>query len=173
MKKRVNEYLSGRRKGFSLVEIIITIAIMAILVGVIALAVIPNIARSHESKDLTKLDSIMASTNIAIANKRITESGWFEIGGASPAAGSAAEAVYNAVETELGDLTQIKMESGAAEGYNIRVGWIVTNPKAPHIVVQLDDGTVACAHTKGEPSDADGYQLFKVETGSGGDPFAS
>ena len=38
MKKRIQKYLSGEKEGFSLVELIIVIAIMAILIGVTALA---------------------------------------------------------------------------------------------------------------------------------------
>lgn len=160
--------------GFSLVEIIIVIAIMAILVGVIVLAIIPNINRSRESKDLTKLDNIMASVNIAIANNQIGEAGRFEIGGTAPATGSSSKKIYDAVEEELGDLTSIKMESSAASGKgNIKVGWIVTNPSAPHIVVQVGDGNIACQYTTGEPSDSNGNRLFKIESGSGTDPFTS
>ncbi len=42
---------------------------MAILIGVIALAVIPNIQKSRESKDLTNLDSALSGLNVALANK--------------------------------------------------------------------------------------------------------
>ncbi len=56
------------KPGFSLVEIIIVIAIMAILIGVIALAVIPNIQKSRESKDLAYLDNMLSSLNVAAAN---------------------------------------------------------------------------------------------------------
>ena len=174
MKRGRNRKENMSREGFSLVEIIIVIAIMAILVGVIALAVIPNIQRSRESKDLTKLDNILASTNIAIANNKIEEAGWFEIGGAAPTAGTSAEKIHDAVEEELGDLTKISMESSAAQGHgNIKVGWIVTNPSAPHIVVQIGDGTVACDFTTGDPGNSDGYRYFKVEAGNGADPFSS
>ena len=48
---------------------------MAILIGVIALAVIPNIQRSRESKDLTTLDNILSAANTAVANAKITFSG--------------------------------------------------------------------------------------------------
>ncbi len=44
---------------------------MAILIGVIALAVIPNIQRSRESKDLTTLDNIMSACNVAAANAQL------------------------------------------------------------------------------------------------------
>ena len=59
------------RNGFSLVEVIIVIAIMAILVGVVALAVIPNIKKSHESKDLQTLDNILSAASTAVANAQI------------------------------------------------------------------------------------------------------
>ena len=45
MKKRIQKYLSGSNEGFSLVELIIVIAIMAILVGVVALAKLGEIQR--------------------------------------------------------------------------------------------------------------------------------
>ncbi len=66
MKKKKREYRLS--DGFSLVEIIIVIAIMAILIGVIALAVIPNIQKSRESKDLAYLDHMMSGLNVAAAN---------------------------------------------------------------------------------------------------------
>ena len=40
---------------------------MAILIGVIALAVIPNIQRSRESKDLSTLDAVASAVNVAVA----------------------------------------------------------------------------------------------------------
>ena len=63
--------MAGEREGFSLVELIIVIAIMAILIGVIALAVIPNIQRSRESKDLSALDGVLSGMNVAAANSKL------------------------------------------------------------------------------------------------------
>ena len=37
MRRKIQKYLSGEREGFSLIELIIVIAIMAILIGVVAL----------------------------------------------------------------------------------------------------------------------------------------
>ena len=35
MRRKIQKYLSGEREGFSLIELIIVIAIMAILIGVV------------------------------------------------------------------------------------------------------------------------------------------
>ena len=161
MKRNNSRYSVKSYEGFSLVEIIITIAIMAILVGVIALAVIPNIGRSHESKDLARLDNIAASVNIAIANNRISENGQF-IAGTVPADGTPERTVYDAVQKELGDFSQIKMESAAAQGYDIKIEWSIENNGAARVVVQLGDGNVSCDYTKGIPGNSDGYQYFRI-----------
>jgi type IV pilus assembly protein PilA len=47
----------ANNKGFSLVELIIVMAIMAILVGVVGTQVIPYLNRARESKDLQILNS--------------------------------------------------------------------------------------------------------------------
>ncbi len=55
-------------KGFSLVELIIVIAIMAILVAIIGSQVIPYIEKSRVSKDLSTLDTIYSSAQTIIAD---------------------------------------------------------------------------------------------------------
>lgn len=77
MKKKIQRYLSGEREGFSLIELIIVIAIMAILIGVIALAVIPNIQKSKISKDLATLDSVCSALNAAVATTQASSNGTF------------------------------------------------------------------------------------------------
>lgn len=47
----------ANNKGFSLVELIIVIAIMAILVGIVGTQVIPYLNRSREAKDLQILSA--------------------------------------------------------------------------------------------------------------------
>lgn len=78
MKKKIQKYLAGEREGFSLVELIIVIAIMAILIGVVTLAVLPNIAKSKESKDITMLDSLLSALNNAVASQQVSTSGSFD-----------------------------------------------------------------------------------------------
>ncbi len=73
MKKRIQKYLSGEREGFSLVELIIVIAIMAILIGVIALAVLPYLESSRESKDRQTLDSVYSAFVTALADEDVAK----------------------------------------------------------------------------------------------------
>lgn len=79
MKEKIQKYLAGEREGFSLVELIIVIAIMAILIGVVTLAVLPNIAKSKESKDITALDSLLSALNNAVASEQVTGTGSFAL----------------------------------------------------------------------------------------------
>ena len=61
-------------KGFSLVELIVVIAIMAVLVGVLAPTLIGNIEKSRESKDLQNLDSIRQAVVTAMSDENVYSS---------------------------------------------------------------------------------------------------
>lgn len=56
-------------KGFSLVELIIVIAIMAVLIGVLAPQFIKYVEKSKQSKDITNLDSCVEAVKIYYADK--------------------------------------------------------------------------------------------------------
>ena len=73
-----------KNKGFSLVELIIVIAIMAILAAAIAPALIRYIDKSRRSDDVASAETINTATQAALAN----EEAYDEVQGAIPSTGN-------------------------------------------------------------------------------------
>ena len=153
MKKRIQKYLAGEREGFSLVELIIVIAIMAILIGVIALAVIPNIQRSRESKDISFLDSVASATNAAIANNQITDSGsvtlYTDTAGdgklvaATPAGTDAEKKIVTAVQKTIAQDPTLGSSAATTNKKPIVARWTIESSGAAKIHVFI--GTLGSA----------------------------
>ena len=66
--------MKKNNKGFSLVELIIVIAIMAVLVGVLAPQFIKYVEQSRRSRDISTAQEIRESVLAAIADGRLTGS---------------------------------------------------------------------------------------------------
>ena len=68
-------------KGFSLVELIIVIAIMAILVGIVGTQVLPYINKSKEAKDLQIINSYCTAAATAYASnaEKISTTASFDV----------------------------------------------------------------------------------------------
>ena len=75
MRKAIKNYLAklhdNKEKGFSLVELIIVIAIMAILVGVVASQVIPYMEKSRQAKDQQQLSNVQTALVSAISQSPV------------------------------------------------------------------------------------------------------
>ena len=53
----------GNNKGFSLIELIIAVAILVVLTGVLAPQMVKYIEKSRETKDMQLLDSIYVAVS--------------------------------------------------------------------------------------------------------------
>ena len=67
MKNRKNN------KGFSLVELIVVVAIMAVLVGVLAPAYLKYVEKSRVQKDVSAVSEVMAACEVALADETINK----------------------------------------------------------------------------------------------------
>ena len=65
LQKRIQEGKKNN-KGFSLVELIIVIAIMAILIGIVGMNVLPQIENARKSKDLQVLSAYLTEAVEAV-----------------------------------------------------------------------------------------------------------
>lgn len=92
-------------KGFSLVELIIVIAIMAILVGVLAPQYLKYVEKSRRSADLDQLDSVYTACSTAASDADITD---------APTSGTVSSGTswYSEVENTVGtSLSSLKWKS--------------------------------------------------------------
>ena len=72
----MNQFLYKKRtllgkKGFSLVELIIVIAIMAVLVAILAPQYLKYVDKSRQSADDTTADEILKAAQVAMADEKI------------------------------------------------------------------------------------------------------
>lgn len=141
-------------KGFSLVELIVVIAIMAVLVGVLAPTLIGNIEKSRESKDLQNLDSIRQAVVTAMSDENVYSSTVPTTGSVAVASGAnganlAFNGTYGSLSTEFGTIitSDTKMTSKSGTSGTLKIHVLSTG--AVEVGVYSDDGsTVSAAKNK-------------------------
>lgn len=107
-------------KGFSLVELIIVIAIMAILVGIVGTQVIPYISKSKVAKDQQVLNSISTAAVAAYSENGATSNMTIDVFGTAPSDPTAAK-IQTDIKTASGydDLAAFKTALGSDAGKNV------------------------------------------------------
>ncbi len=60
-------------KGFSLVELIVVVAIMAVLIGVLVPTLIKNVEKSRLSKDKNALDEVKNAVEVVLADEKYVD----------------------------------------------------------------------------------------------------
>lgn len=160
MKKAIKKYLTqlqeNEDKGFSLVELIIVMAIMAILVGVVASQVIPYMEKSRQSKDqqqisevATAMVSAEAESPVSIGNIATTTlTGLTDNSGASGSnVGSTLANLLDADKSAASDLSGIeqkitaKFKSKAYTGQHINVSYAASTGKTYVWVGTMKEGS--------------------------------
>lgn len=129
-------------KGFSLVELIIVIAIMAILVGIVGTQVIPYINKSKVAKDQQVLNSISTAAVAAYSENGATSDMTIDVFAAAPADATQAK-IQADIKTASGysDLAAFKKALGSDAGSKVtavKVKFDTATHKATTSVTPVD-----------------------------------
>lgn len=133
-------------KGFSLVELIIVIAIMAILVGVVGTQVIPYIEKSRQAKDIQIMGGICTATLAAYSHEaahlesdknygvEITASGYQDISGYEVTPQVVKDSMKSL--TKYNDFNQVKADFSSAAADEITSIKVYYRTSGSNVVVE-------------------------------------
>lgn len=155
MKKKIQKYLSGEREGFSLIELIIVIAIMAILIGVVAFVVLPYLESSRESTDRAAMNEVATAFKSAASNATLAskiEAGPKKFDELDPAV----QAKINSyLEKKVGD---IKFSSTNAKGDDKKL-YFMKDTTRGFVVFIGTSATASVSDSDGTPFSSDGVAI--------------
>lgn len=157
MRKRTNQ--RNQNKGFSLVELIVVIAIMAVLVGVLAPQFIGYVAKSRQSTDVQNAQTLATEIGVAIAN---TEAG-------------EANFTYTAntwTEVTTTVVSAVPVVKNSKVGTNAKFYYLVDSNDIVHIAVGVDTSLLGTP-TPGTEIKPKGqlYPTFGDDTITGTNPW--
>lgn len=148
----------SNNKGFSLVELIVVIAIMAVLMGVLAPTLIGNVEKSRESTDLQNLDTIQGAVTTAMNQENVSKLHastqkvvTMSTDGNNTLSGTDTNFVA-ALQAELDETltTKITLKSGAANASGNKLQITISAGGSVEVAVVNSSTTVTCNKTKDE-----------------------
>jgi len=137
MKKNAN-------KGFSLVELIIVIAIMAVLIGVLAPQFIKHVENSRQSTDLDNVTAVKTAIEAAVADETIKGTDatvTINVNGNKATVTSTDTTGLATALSEVGLSSEINMKSS---------GWPTGDHKFVYSINDYKWTPVSCENTKGK-----------------------
>lgn len=147
-------------KGFSLVELIVVIAIMAVLVGVLAPTLIRNVEKSRESTDIQNLDTIRTSVVTAMSNEAVARAadGGKNIKLSQIKAAGATDTTSLAAllkeELTQDDTVNVTMKSSNARGNEIYINISATGAVTVYVGKSDNSEIIKCKRTTSTKSNA-------------------
>lgn len=157
----------SNNKGFSLVELIVVIAIMAVLMGVLAPTLIGNIEKSRESTDLQNLDVIRGGVTTAMAEEAVNKevSSKAASGSVAISLGSSSAATVDNIPS---DYPQLKAELKGIINDSVAMKSAASTDNEVFIVVTKDGGiTAIVAKSKDDATKYAAAQCSKTKDENG------
>ena len=141
-------------KGFSLVELIVVVAIMAVLMGILVPTLVRNVEKSKRQKDLSGIEEVRSTMQVALADEDFSDitttvtfsSGELKISTMSPATGTVDANIWEKYRAEVS--SQIKDYKCKSKAY--RNATITITIKDESVYFEITGSSDSKYNTKSE-----------------------